>query len=203
MLTFSAASSAHSTLPPFTSTASAVTVAQLGRSWHVGCPLSPVQLRLLTLRYVGFDGRGYIGTIVVRASVARSVIQVFASLYAKRFPLHSMVPESHFAGSDPRSMAANNTSGFNCRRAVASGPAQWSAHAYGEAIDVNPVENPYVIAGVVQPRAGAAFLNRRNVRAGMAVPDGVLNNAFDSVKWFWGGRWTATPDYQHFSATGG
>jgi hypothetical protein len=114
-----------------------------------------------------------------------------------------MIPESHFKGSDPASMAADNTSGFNCRFAVANGASVWSVHAFGEAIDVNPVQNPYVFNGVAQPVAGKAYLNRRDIRPGMAVIGGTLNNAFASVGWRWGGRWTDSPDFQHFSATGG
>jgi hypothetical protein len=190
-------------LPPFTSSVATVSAAQLGKTWRPGCPVAPSQLRLLRLRYVGFDGRSRFGTMVVNASVVTSVVRVFATLYAKRFPLHSMIPESRFQGHDPASMAADNTSGFNCRYAVATGPKQWSVHAYGEAIDVNPVQNPYVFNGVAQPVAGKSYVNRRHVRPGMAEVGGVLNDAFASVGWFWGGRWSSSPDYQHFSATGG
>ena len=187
----------------FIASVSRVDAAQLGRTWHRGCPVAPGQLRLLRMSYVGFDGRSHVGSMVVNASVATSVLRVFALLYARRFPVHSMVPESRFAGSDPASMAADNTSGFNCRFAVAPGAPQWSVHAYGEAIDVNPVQNPYVLDGVSQPVAGAAFMNRSDVRAGMATRGGLLVNAFASIGWYWGGRWSASPDYQHFSATGG
>ncbi len=190
-------------LPPFTSSVAGVSAAQLGKSWRAGCPVAPSQLRLLHLRYVGFDGRSRVGTMVVNATVVTSVIRVFATLYAKRFPIHLMVPVSNFQGKDPASMAADNTSGFNCRYAVTTGPKQWSVHAYGEAIDVNPVQNPYVFNGVAQPVAGKAYVNRRDVRPGMAEVGGVLNDAFASVGWFWGGRWSASPDYQHFSSTGG
>jgi hypothetical protein len=141
--------------------------------------------------------------MVVNASVVSAVIRVFADLYARHFPLHSMVPESAFEGRDPASMAADNTSGFNCRYAVATGPKQWSVHAYGEAIDVNPVQNPYVFNGVAQPVNAKSYVSRGDVRPGMAEPGGVLISAFASVGWLWGGRWTASPDYQHFSATGG
>ena len=187
----------------FISGVSRVSGAQLGRTWHQGCPVSPSQLRLLHMSYVAFDGRTHVGTMVVNASVTTSVLRVFALLYARRFPIHSMVPESNFAGSDPASMAADNTSGFNCRFAVVPGTPQWSVHAYGEAIDVNPVQNPYVLNGVAHPAAGGAFMNRSDVRGGMATRGGVLVNAFASVGWYWGGRWSASPDYQHFSATGG
>ena len=191
------------TLPAFTSSVATVSANQLGKTWRPGCPVAPRQLRLLHLRYVGFDGRSRIGTMVVNASVVTSVVHVFATLYAKHFPIHSMVPESNFQGEDPASMAADNTSGFNCRYAVTTGPKQWSVHAYGEAIDVNPVQNPYVFNGVAQPVDGRAYVNRSDVRPGMAEVGGVLNDAFASVGWFWGGRWSASPDYQHFSYTGG
>ncbi len=76
-------------------------------------------------------------------------------------------------------------------------------HAFGEAIDVNDVENPYRDGTTIIPPAGAAYLARADVRPGMAVPGGVLVSAFASAGWQWGGRWAATPDYQHFSSTGG
>jgi hypothetical protein len=113
-----------------------------------------------------------------------------------------MRPISLYGGDDDRSAAADNTSGFNCRRAVASGPPRWSAHAYGEAIDVNDVENPYLVGGRVIPPAGAAYRDRSPIRPGMAGAGGVLVRAFASVGWQWGGRWAGTPDYQHFSRTG-
>jgi hypothetical protein len=72
-----------------------------------------------------------------------------------------------------------------------------------KAIDVNTIESPYVQGSYVTPAAGRAYLNRSRSRPGMAVAGGVLVRAFWSVGWLWGGRWTATPDYQHFSSTGG
>jgi hypothetical protein len=194
---------ARRTLPPFAWTESPVTAATVPYTWHPGCPVGPASLRLLHLRYVGFDGRAYTGTMVVNVSVVTQVVKVFATLYGERFPIHKMVPEDAFHGSDPASMAADNTSGFNCRYAVAPGPPQWSVHAFGEAIDVDPVQNPYLEGGKVQPADGARYVDRARVRPGMAVPGGELVEAFASVGWYWGGRWTASPDYQHFSSTGG
>jgi hypothetical protein len=155
------------------------------------------------MSYWGFDDQPHTGTMIVSTSVAQSVLTVFSTLYDERFPIREMMPEDAFEGSDPASMAADNTSGFNCRDAVAPGPPTWSVHAYGEAIDVNPVENPYIEGGAVQPSAGGAFTDRADVRPGMSEPGGQLVEAFASVGWQWGGRWSATPDYQHFSATGG
>jgi hypothetical protein len=192
-----------STLPPYFATVAMVTRATVPYSWRPGCPVAPIQLRLIHLRFYGFDGRSHIGRIIVNASVVDSVVRVFGILYAAHFPIRRMVPVDAYHGHDPASMAADNTSGFNCRRAVAPGPPQWSVHAYGEAIDVNPVENPYIDGAVVMPAAGARFVDRSDVRPGMAVPGGTLVEAFASVGWYWGGRWTGSPDYQHFSSTGG
>jgi hypothetical protein len=180
-----------------------VTAASLGRSWHAGCPVGPAQLRRVTLSYVGFDGRQHTGAVVVATSAVPAVTRVFERLYAARFPIRRMRTIDHYGGNDRRSMAADNTSAFNCRYASAPGPKRWSAHAYGQAIDVNTVENPYVQGSYVQPAAGRAFLDRSRYRPGMAVVGGVLIRAFAAVGWQWGGRWTGSPDYQHFSATGG
>jgi len=190
-------------LPPFHARTAPVTAAQLGKSWHPGCPVGPAQLRNVTVSYIGFDGRAHTGTLVVHRDVAGSVRRVFNALYAQRFPIHRIEPVAKFGGSDDRSMAADNTSGFNCRYAVAAGPKRWSAHSYGKAIDVNTVENPYVLGSSVLPSAGRAYTDRSRYRKGMAVAHGVLVRAFASVGWLWGGRWSGSPDYQHFSADGG
>lgn len=189
-------------VPAFTGTVDAVTAAQLPYTYRAGCPVAPSQLRMLTMSYWGFDDRPHVGTMVVAASVVPAVLSVFQRLYAARFPIRQMEPEDAYQGSDPASMNADNTSGFNCRYAVAPGAPQWSAHAYGEAIDVDPIENPYIEGGQVQPPGGSAFTNRTDIRPGMAYVGSVLNAAFAAVGWQWGGRWTDTPDYQHFSATG-
>ncbi len=172
-------------------------------SWRPGCPVPPGQLRAIRLSYVGFDGRAHTGQIIVNAGVVRQVIEVFSVLYRARFPISKMEPVDVFRGSDPRSMAADNTSGFNCRYAVGPGPPQWSMHAYGLAIDVNAIQNPYLEPGLgVQPPAGAAYADRSDIRPGMAYPGGVLVSAFSSAGWGWGGNWAGSPDYQHFSVNG-
>lgn len=189
--------------PPFASSVRRVTAAELRWSWRPGCPVGPAQLRRVRLAYWGFDGKRHVGALVVRDRVVPQVVVVFRRLYRARFPIRSMRPVDAFHGSDDRSMAADNTSAFNCRYAVTTGPRSWSVHAYGEAIDVDPVENPYLEAGKVLPPAGAPYADRSRVRPGMAVPGGTLVAAFASVGWQWGGRWSASPDWQHFSATGG
>jgi hypothetical protein len=191
-------------LPRFAATVSGpLTRRGVPFSWHPGCPVPPSGLRAIHLSYIGFDRAAHTGEIIVNASAVKQVIKVFSLLYHARFPIRRMEPVDAFRGSDPRSMAADNTSGFNCRRAVAPGPPQWSMHAYGLAIDVNTVQNPYIEAGSgVQPAAGAAYVNRADLRPGMAYPAGVLVSSFGSIGWGWGGYWSGSPDYQHFSVNG-
>jgi hypothetical protein len=190
------------TPPPFVARVERVTGADLLFSWHSGCPVGPAELRRVRLSYVGFDGRRHLGSLVVNARVVRQAVAVFRALYRARFPIRRMQPIDAYHGSDDRSAAADNTSSFNCRAAVGPGPKSWSMHAFGEAIDVNDVENPYLVGGRVIPPAGKAYLTRTRVRPGMAVEGGVLVRAFASVGWGWGGHFAGTPDYQHFSTNG-
>ena len=187
---------------PFTAAVQPVTAADVRFSYRAGCPVAPTRLRVVRVSYWGFDGRAHAGRLVVNERVTGDVVAVFRRLYAARFPIRRMVPVSAYRGSDDASMAADNTSAFNCRRAVGSATGRWSAHAYGEAIDVNPIENPYVL-GRVLPPAGRRYLDRSRAGRGMAVAGGVLVRAFETVGWKWGGRWRRSPDYQHFSTTGG
>ena len=187
----------------FHGSAAPISRAELGKSWHPGCPVAPAQLRKLRVPYWGFDGRHHTGMLVVNIHVVDQVSAVFDRLDRAHFPIRRMAPIAAYGGSDDRSMAADNTSAFNCRYAVASGPKQWSVHAYGEAIDVNPIENPYFEGGRVLPPAGRRYADRSIARPGMAIRGGTLVVAFAAAGWQWGGRWAASPDYQHFSATGG
>jgi hypothetical protein len=185
--------------PRFVGTISTVSKADLAHSFRPGCPVLPGQLRRLTVSYWGFDGKRRVGAIVVRATAARPVLSVFRKLYAARFPIRRLRLVEAYKGSDDASMAADNTSGFNCR--FVSGTRRWSQHAYGLAIDVNPIENPYVDGARVSPPAGRRYLDRSRRRPGMVMPGDVVVRAFAAIGWSWGGRWSP-PDYQHFSASG-
>lgn len=171
--------------------------ADLRHSYRDGCPVAPAQLRTVAVSYWGFDGAPQTGRIVVSKRVAPGLVTVFRTLWQAKFPLRRLQPVSAYRGSDDASMAADNTSGFNCR--FVGGTSRWSMHAYGEAIDVNPVENPYVRGSTVSPSAGRAYLDRSRYRKGMAVRGGVLVRAFAAAGWTWGASFG---DYQHFSTTG-
>jgi len=174
----------------------AVTAADLPHSWRPGCPVGPEDLRAVTLTHHGFDGQVHEGVLVVHEDVVEPARQAFAALFEQGFPVRSVVPVDAFGGDDDASMAANNTSGFNCRPVVAAGGGGWSQHAYGRAIDVNPVENPYVLAGEVLPPEGAPFTDRSVQRPGMLTAGSAALRAFTSAGFTWGGQWR-NPDYQH------
>ena len=171
-----------------------------GVSWRPGCPIPLRDLRLLSLSHWGFDGRTRTGRLIVHEDVARDVASAFRRLYAARFPIRRMVPVDAYGGSDFRSIEADNTSAFNCR--YVEGSQRWSNHAYGRAIDVNPIENPYVSGGRTSHRASRPYVDRTPRRRGMAYEGGALVGAFDAIGWGWGGRWDSAKDYQHFSETG-
>jgi len=172
-----------------------------GVSWRPGCPVPLADLRLLTVSHWGFDGERRTGRLVVHETAASPLRTVFGRLYAARFPVRKLVPVDAYGGSDFRSIEADNTSAFNCRRAT--GSSGWSEHGYGRAIDVNPIENPYVENGRVYHDASRRYVSRQQMRKGMAVEGGALVRAFDAVGWGWGGRWSGSvKDYQHFSASG-
>jgi hypothetical protein len=172
-----------------------------GVSWHAGCPVGLSGLRLLTLTHWGFDGQVHTGNLVVRARYATPVLSVFRTLFAARYPVRRMRPVDDYGGSDFASIEADNTSAFNCRNATGSG--SWSEHAYGEAIDLNPVENPYVSNGRTSHPASRRYLDRSKRLRGMIHAGDVVVRAFASIGWGWGGSWPGgVRDYQHFSASG-
>ena len=191
------ASSAAGAAPAFTGAIEPVRWSDLRFSYRAACPVGPSELRAVAVSYWGFDGTPHVGRVVVAKRVAPGLVSVFRTLWRAKFPIRRLQPVSAYRGSDDASMAADNTSAFNCR--FVGGTSRWSMHAYGEAIDVNPVENPYVRGSTVSPPAGRAYLDRGRSRPGMAVRGGVLVRAFAAAGWKWG---VSFGDYQHFSTTG-
>ena len=172
-----------------------------GRSWHSDprCPRFSA-LRLLHIPCWGFDHQAYMGEMVVAHAVADEALEAFDAIFTAQFPLGAMRLIAHFGGDDHASMAANNCSAFNFRE-ISTRP-ELSQHAFGLAIDINPVCNPYVRANGFVPANGEPYLDRHNVRPGMIVPGGPVTNAFEAIGWGWGGDWQTVKDYHHFSKTG-
>jgi hypothetical protein len=207
LLLASAAAAAGSVTPLTKAERAAVVQAH---EYHSGCPVTLTQLRILTVRYHGFDRRTHWGRLVVNARVASALRTVFAKLYAMRFPIHHMQFGDTYGPPTKVPKDGDFTASFECRQASASPcvgaktnktTGHWSMHAYGEAVDLNPVENPYVGCGMTRDKTALSYLDRARVRRGMVTPAVVA--AFASVGWGWGGSWFgSTKDYMHFSANG-
>lgn len=175
-----------------------VTAADLGATWHPDCPVAPQQLRRVELDYVGFDGEVHRGALVVNEAVAADVIAIFGDLLRQRYPIARMQTVEHYPNAeDELSMEDNNTSAFNCRP-LPSGRA-WSQHAYGRAVDINPLLNPYITtSGDLQPKTAAAYLDRSRRDPGILHAGDPAVRAFTDRGWVWGGSWHNPIDYQHF-----
>ncbi|MGA5764542.1 M15 family metallopeptidase [Nonomuraea bangladeshensis] len=192
-----------STAPPaFSAKVTAVARDRLPYSWRPGCPVHYRDLRLVTLSYWGFDNKPHTGELVVHKSVTDDIVTVFRKLYGWRWPIRQMKLVDAFKADDYASIEADNTSAFNCRRAT--GSSNWSNHAYGKAIDVNPRENPYVTAsGSTAHKNAEKFTERPMKGKGVINPGDKVVKAFAQVGWEWGGYWSGTKDLQHFSKGGG
>ena len=171
--------------------------AMTGVSWRPGCPVGLDRLRVVTLDHWDFAGEVRRGVLVVRADVADEVAAIFGGLFRAGFPIRRMAPVDQYDGDDFTSIEADNTSAFNCR--PATGSSEWSHHAYGLAIDLNPLENPYVLDGRTSHDRSTRFLDRSRQGRGVIVDNGPVVRAFRDAGWHWGGDWSNPVDYQHFS----
>jgi hypothetical protein len=175
--------------------------------WHSGCPVGLSGLRLLTVSHWGFDGRSHIGQLVVNAAAAGPLARSFRTLYGLRFPIRHMRLADMYGPKRGRPRDGDVTASFDCRQAVpspctgGSGTGTWSMHAFGLAVDVNPVENPYVGCGQSRDPTARRYFDRSRHLRGMVTRRAIA--AFSGVGWGWGGSWTgSTKDYMHFSSTG-
>ncbi len=173
-----------------------------GGSYRAGCPISLESLRYLTMSYIGFDNKEHIGEMIVNKSVAKEVTAIFKELYKAKYPIRKMQLVSNYGGSDFASIEADNTSAFNCR--PVDGTNRWSKHSYGKAIDINPLENPYVSKNEHTSHKGSQKYIKR-ARIGSSAPQRalILRNdyivkLFKSYGWRWGGNFKCCKDWQHF-----
>lgn len=182
--------------PPYRSSIDTVTAEQLGSSYTpgLGCA-EPSQLRAVSVTHWGYDGAVHQGRIIVASGEAQNVAAIFGDLYMARFPIQQVVPVDQYGSDDQASMRANNTSGYNCR--TVAGSSALSNHAFGLAVDINPLHNPYVKGSSVDPPEGRPWADRSNRRPGMIYGGDAVVDAFSARGWGWGGYWNS-PDYQHF-----
>lgn len=188
----------QSVAPPQGPEVHTVTAAELGDTWRPGCPVSPEALRRVDLDYVAPDGSERRGSLVVHEDHVDDVIAIFAELQRLRYPIAKMQTVDHYPGAeDELSMRDNNTSAFNCR--PLPGSTTWSLHAYGRAVDVNPLTNPYIdAAGDLQPKTAGRYLDRSVSDPQLLHAGDPAVRAFTDRGWRWGGSWRDPVDYQHF-----
>ncbi len=174
-----------------------------GGSWKRGCPVPLKDLRYLRMTYRGFDGKDHTGEMIVHRSVAPEVTKIFGELYRTGYPIHQMRLVSDYKANDWKSIEADNTSAFNCRRAT--GSRGWSKHSFGKAIDINPIENPYIYRdGHTVHKASVKFLKRQHRHSGRASDKAMLIRGDKAVKiftskgWRWGATFREAKDLQHF-----
>jgi L,D-peptidoglycan transpeptidase YkuD (ErfK/YbiS/YcfS/YnhG family) len=165
-------------------------------AWHKGCPATQKTLRRIELNYHGFDGLVHRGVLVVNADVASSIASVMTTLFARGFKIHRIQPIEFYKGDDNASMAADNTSAYNCRKAAQSNAsAAISPHANGRAIDINPYENPWVDWRCKCFRPDTYYGTHRS-GTGVITKSGEVWQAFTRAGWVW--QDSSTPDFQHF-----
>ncbi|HEU0191194.1 MAG TPA: M15 family metallopeptidase [Mycobacterium sp.] len=183
---------------PTPATVAPVSAAELGASWHKGCPIGADRLRRIGVDYLGFDAQPHRGELIVNVELVQQVIGIFEQLYRIGFPIEKMRTVEHYPGArDELSMADDNTSAFNCREIPGSG--HWSKHAYGRAIDVNPRLNPSIGgAAGLQPANAQVYTDRHRIDPGLLHADDPAVRTFTDRGWHWGGYWRSPVDYQHF-----
>jgi len=167
-----------------------------GLSFKENTTLTHDDLTYLTITHVDFNGENRTGNMIVAAELGEEVLEIFQEIYESGFPVYSIYLIDYFDACDDRSMAANNSSAFNFRYVVNTN--RLSRHAFGVAIDINPVQNPYVRGETILPAAGIDYLDRTDIRSGMITPGDAVYEAFVSRGWTWGGNWRSLKDYHHF-----
>ncbi|HXV70544.1 MAG TPA: M15 family metallopeptidase [Acidimicrobiia bacterium] len=169
-------------------------------SWVEGCPVSVDDLRYLTMSHHGFDGEVHTGEMIVHGDEAEGVVEVFRRIFDAGYPIEQMRVIRQDEVDDPPTGDWNETTSFVCRPAV--GSDNWSQHAFGLAIDVNPFHNPYQRGDLVIPELASAYTDRSHTRVGMIMDGDVVVGAFADIGWSWGGNWNTLKDWMHFSRSG-
>ena len=167
--------------------------------WTKECPVQIERLKLVAISHYDFLGNIKIGQLVVLDKIAENTLKIFEQLLIVKFPIKSIKPIDSYDGNDDLSMSDNNSSCFNFR--PIAGSDLLSIHSYGLAIDINPVQNPFIEIDdetgdvAIFPKEGAKYLNRSNIRAGMVEP---IIEIFTRYGFEWGGNWNSPIDYHHF-----
>lgn len=178
-----------------------MSVEELAHSYTPDCPVALEDLVGIDLVHWGFDGQVHEGRIIVARSEGENVAAVFARLFEVGYPIESVIPIGELSvGIEDSDPEYNNTSGLHCR--YVAGTTTWSEHARGLAIDINTLLNPYVTRTRLWPAGSGRYVDRSLDEPGMIHDGDEVVKAFAARGWQWGGYWTSSKDYQHFSVSG-
>lgn len=164
--------------------------------WQSDCPIPLEKLRLLRVLHWTDKDTVEWGELILAERVVKDAVLVFQELYNSHFVFHSLKPAYYYKGDNDESMRDNNTSSFNCRKATTG--ADWSEPSYGEAINVNPLWNPWVKGNSVYPKEGSVFQNRAQKIPGMINEGDGIIDIFKKYGWGWGSSKSGVQDYAHF-----
>ncbi|MCD7886433.1 MAG: M15 family metallopeptidase [Clostridiales bacterium] len=167
-----------------------------GVSFGADCTTAREDLRYVRVLHTGFDGETHIGELVVNRAIAEDIVEIFQSLYEASYPIEKMLLVDEYGGDDELSMEDNNTSCFNFR--AVSGTEHLSQHAYGLAIDVNPLYNPYITASGYEPYNAGDYIDRTLDTPYKIDESDLCYQLFTQHGFTWGGSWSSVKDYQHF-----
>lgn len=170
-----------------------------GLSYKKDCTVPYSELRLIRVLYYDFDGNMREGEIMSNVAAAKDLLIIFHELYLEEYAFGEVSLVDEYGADDRASMSANNTSCFNFRRM--SGSGKLSNHAYGIAIDINPLLNPYVLGDKYSPSNAGAYVNRNRNFEGKIDKYDECHKLFVDFGWTWGGEWKNEKDYQHFEKT--
>lgn len=155
------------------------------------------ELRYVKVKYYDFDGVLHDdGEIIVHKLVAQDIVEIFNLLYLEKYSIASIKLVEEFDSSDELSMEANNTSAFNYR--IVENIDRLSWHAYGLAIDINPLYNPYLANGRIYPSTALDYADRSLDFDGKIDHNDLAYKIFTKYGWKWGGDFKYVKDYQHF-----
>jgi hypothetical protein len=149
-------------------------------------------LRLVEVRYLGFDGLAHQGQLLVHGGIADETVEIFGALMAFRFPIAKARPIVRYQWSDDASMKDNNTTAFHYR--CVAGTSRLSRHALGLALDINPLLNPLVYPDGRAIPEGAVY---RPGGPGVLAEGGPALAEFLRRGWRWGGTFDDYRDYHH------
>lgn len=130
-----------------------------GRSMPQSATINFDELRYLTVFHYDYDGHIRKGELVCNKTIAHDLLCIFRALFSRAYPINSIRLVDDFSASDEASMQANNTSCFNYRTVARS--KTLSKHALGLAVDINPLENPYVKGSFIQPCTATNYVDRK------------------------------------------